>query len=170
MRGNGRLAGLLSLELFLLSAIAWLGDLRSHIALYLILFVAASLCFGMATLFAAKARVSTRVVIVSAIVLRLPMFFTQPSLSDDVWRYLHDGRAQLAGVSPYAFAPSDPRTTPFRGPEFSRINHPDIPTIYPPLAQFAFRVAAMFPAPLLAWRLILLAAEIALRRVSRPMP
>ena len=149
-------------ELIVLSIMAGLGDLRRHIPLYLVLFALAALFFAFAVWRTAETVLSLRIVLVAAIVLRVPMFFTEPSLSDDVWRYLHDGRAQLAGISPYAYAPNDPRTAPYRGPEFSRINHPDVTTIYPPFAQMAFRLAAAFPAPLVAWRLIILAAEIML--------
>lgn len=97
-----------------------------------------------------------------ALLLRAPMFLTEPSLSDDVWRYIHDGRAQNAGVNPYRFAPAHRQTASFRGPEYSRINHPELPTIYPPVAQYTFRFAALFPDPLLAWRLLLLACELGL--------
>jgi hypothetical protein len=96
-----------------------------------------------------------------ALLLRLPMLFTQPSLSDDVWRYLHDGRAQLTGMNPYVLAPGDERTAPFRGPEFTRINHRDLVTIYPPAAQLAFASNALLGSRLLIWRLLLIAAELA---------
>ena len=153
---------LLAGELIVLSIMAGLGDLRRHIPLYLLLFALAALLFALAVWRTTERAPSLRIILFVAIALRVPMFFTEPSLSDDVWRYLHDGRAQLAGMSPYTLAPNDPRTVPYRGSEFGRINHPDVPTIYPPLAQMAFRIAAAFPAPLVAWRLVLLAAEIML--------
>jgi alpha-1,6-mannosyltransferase len=166
MRKDKCLWLLLGGELIVMTSIAMLGDLRHHIPLYLLLYgLSTALCI-VAAVSAMRARISMRIVILAAIVLRVPMFFTQPTLSDDVWRYLHDGRAQIAGVSPYAFAPNDPRTAPYRGPEFERINHPDIRTIYPPIAQIGFRAAAMFSAPLLAWRLIQLFCEIAFLLVA----
>lgn len=64
-------------------------------------------------------------------------------LSDDVYRYLWDGRQWLAGHDAYALPPSDPTLAPMRDAAWSRINHRDIPTIYPPLAQALFAVGAL---------------------------
>lgn len=111
---------------------------------------------------ARQLRLSFAGVLVVALQLRVPMFLAEPTLSDDVWRYLHDGRAQNAGVNPYLYAPDDPRTAQYRGPEHKLINHRQLPTIYPPVAQYAFRIAASSSRPILVWRLMLLAAEIAI--------
>jgi hypothetical protein len=162
MREHARWIGLLAAELGLLVWIAGLGDLRAHVPLYLLLFGAAALLHIGAALLAMRQHLPLRYVVIAACVLRAPMFFNGPSLSDDVWRYLHDGRAQIAGVNPYLYAPGDPRTANYRGPEFTRINHPQLPTIYPPVAQYFFRAASWFPAPLLAWRLLLFACELVL--------
>jgi hypothetical protein len=67
-------------------------------------------------------------------------------LSGDVYRYLSDGRVSASGGNPYAYTPSD-----------ARINHPEIRSIYPPLAQWLFSVVHQ----LTAWRLLLIAADIA---------
>ncbi len=157
-----RLIVLLTGELAVLIAMLNVGDLRGHVPLFIWLFVAAAALYVPAALTAMQLRLSFVTVLVIALQLRIPMFFTEPTLSDDVWRYLHDGRAQVAGINPYAYAPDDPRTAQYRGPEFTRINHPHLPTIYPPVAQFAFRLAAAAPDPLLAWRLLLLGAELAI--------
>ena len=155
-----RLIVLLVGELAVLLAMLNVGDLRGHVPLFIWLFVAAAALYVAAALTAMQLRLSFVSVLVIALQLRIPMFFTEPTLSDDVWRYLHDGRAQAAGINPYAYAPDDPRTVQYRGPEFARINHPQLPTIYPPVAQFAFRLAVATPDPLLAWRLLILAAEL----------
>lgn len=109
-----------------------------------------------------SAQLRLRHIIGIALLLRLPLLFTTPALSDDVWRYLHDGRAQRAAVSPYSYAPADARTESFRGPEHARINHPDLVTIYPPGAQLFFLANALTGSGLLAWRLLLIAAELLL--------
>ena len=70
-----------------------------------------------------------------AIVLRLCIWFSPTALSDDVYRYLWDGKVQLAGVNPYRFAPSDPRLPVEIDQDYQAINHKEIPSIYPPLAQ-----------------------------------
>jgi hypothetical protein len=128
--------------------------------LFILLFVTAALLYLPAALQAMQMRLPFAAVLVIALQLRLPMFLAEPTLSDDVWRYIHDGRAQAAGVNPYLYAPSDPRTAQYRGPEFAQINHPELPTIYPPVAQLAFRLAATTIDPLFVWRLLVLAAEI----------
>ena len=160
MKHRAWLTACLGFELVMLLAVVCLGDLRSHVPAFLVLFALASIGFILAVYFVRAQSLPVWTLLAIAVVLRIPMFFMQPSLSDDVWRYIHDGRAQLAGVNPYKYAPDHPATVAYRGPEFSRINHPELPTIYPPLAQYAFRAIAWFPAPLFAWRLLLLAAEL----------
>lgn len=155
-----RLLLLLGAELCILIALASLGDLRRHVPLFLGLFAGGAACWLLAALVAMRSRLPMPIIILVAVGLRLPMFFAQPSLSDDVWRYIHDGRAQNAGVNPYAYAPVEPGTATFRGAEYARINHPELRTIYPPAAQYAFRISTLFATPLLAWRLLMLAAEL----------
>lgn len=94
--------------------------------------------------------------LVAALALRAPWVAAPPLLSDDVWRYLHDGRAQLAGVNPYRFAPSAPEAQAYAGPEHKSINQPELPTIYPPAAQLAFRAAAALGGTLGRWKLLVL--------------
>lgn len=83
--------------------------------------------------------------IVIAVALRLIFLFPEPRLSGDVYRYLSDGRVTASGGNPYAYTPSDPR-----------INHPEIRSIYPPLAQLLFALVH----ELLPWRLLLMAADL----------
>ena len=96
----------------------------------------------------------------AALILRVPWLWQAPSLSDDVWRYLHDGRAQAAGVNPYQYTPDSPEASAYAGPERDLINHPELPTIYPPAAQLAFRAAVHLGGTLLSWKLLLLACDI----------
>ncbi len=63
-----------------------------------------------------------------------------PDLSGDVYRYLWDGRVARAGVSPYAYAPSDPAVSAIAPRLLPRLAHRDIRTVYPPAAQAVFRV------------------------------
>jgi hypothetical protein len=62
-------------------------------------------------------------------------------LSDDVYRYRWDARVSLAGIDPYAHPPEDPALAGLRDAQWRRINHREIPTIYPPLAQGLFVLA-----------------------------
>ena len=63
-------------------------------------------------------------------------------MSDDLYRYLWDGRVQLHGVHPYAHAPEDQALAGLRDEHWERVNHPEVKTIYPPLAQGTFLVLA----------------------------
>jgi len=74
------------------------------------------------------------------ILLRVTLAGTSPS--DDVYRYVWEGRVQQAGLSPYVVPPDDARLSHLRDDAWTRINHPDFPAIYPPLAQLQFRLAA----------------------------
>ncbi len=81
--------------------------------------------------------------------------------SDDLYRYLWDGRVQQAGLNPYRDPPSAPRLAPLREPWFDRINHPTLRTVYPPLAELAFATVRRLPGdPARGWRLASAAAEL----------
>jgi len=71
-------------------------------------------------------------------------------LSDDLYRYLWDGRVANAGRNPFERPPADPALAALRDDDvWPRINHPDVPTIYPPVAQLAFRALdGVAPTPL----------------------
>jgi len=55
--------------------------------------------------------------------------------SDDVSRYVWEGRVRVAGHNPYVVAPDDPALAALRDAHGARLNHPDHPAIYPPLFQ-----------------------------------
>jgi hypothetical protein len=79
-------------------------------------------------------------VLVFAGLLRLSILFSPPFLSDDIYRYIWDGRVQAAGVNPYRFVPADKELAPRRDDLiYPHINRRDYAhTIYPPLAQVVF--------------------------------
>jgi hypothetical protein len=73
-----------------------------------------------------------------AFLLRLFFFFQEPLLSDDIFRYLWDGKVIANGFNPYAYAPDSLVLSHLRE-DFSRfINHPSLFTVYPPLSQIIF--------------------------------
>ncbi|HZN55735.1 MAG TPA: glycosyltransferase 87 family protein [Candidatus Polarisedimenticolaceae bacterium] len=129
----------------LYGALAAAGDLTHRVPLYL---AAHALLVG-AMLLAHRAvarggRAAFRAMLAAAVVFRLIALAAPPSLSDDVYRYVWDGRVQAAGHHPYKFAPSDPMRAELRdGAVYPRINHPEIPTIYPPLAELLFAALAL---------------------------
>ncbi len=62
--------------------------------------------------------------------------------SNDLHRYLWEGTVQLHGFSPYATAPDAAVLTPLRDARFNLVAFPELPSIYPPLAQLTFLSAA----------------------------
>jgi len=92
----------------------------------------------------AGARRSTLlVVVVFAAVFRLSVLFAPPLLSDDIYRYIWDGRVQAAGINPYRYVPAADALRFLRDADiYPNINRRDYaPTIYPPLAQMIFFLA-----------------------------
>ena len=100
------------------------------------------------------------ILLVAGIAFRLTLLPLTPATSGDVHRYLWEGLVQLHGFSPYALAPTAPQLAPLASEYESlwrSINHPDIPAIYPPVAQMLFLCnAAVFDGSLLGWKVILL--------------
>jgi alpha-1,6-mannosyltransferase len=64
---------------------------------------------------------------------------TRPTLSDDVYRYVWEGRLQAQGISPYLYAPDAPELDALRDTDiWPHINHKMAVTVYPPGAELAF--------------------------------
>lgn len=80
------------------------------------------------------------VVIVFAALFRLAVLFAPPYLSDDIYRYVWDGRVQAAGVNPYRYVPADESLAALRDDViYPKINRRDYArTIYPPVAQVIY--------------------------------
>lgn len=90
-------------------------------------------------------RVAAGVVVlgVAAVARMAVVLTTTPQLSDDIWRYIHDGGQLVSGVNPYAFTPSELRgreDASSSSPDslLDRINHPELVTIYLPVSQYTF--------------------------------
>jgi hypothetical protein len=90
---------------------------------------------------------------------RLLLLPIDPALSEDLYRYLWDGRLVAEGVNPFPSAPDDPSLARYHDALFARLQHAEVPTIYPPMAQALFGVAARVAAEPWAWKATLLALE-----------
>ncbi len=76
--------------------------------------------------------------------VRLVLVGSPPLLSDDLYRFLFEGLALNAGHNPFLSPPSSlAHLDPWLA---ERVNHPDIPSIYPPVAQLWFRLSAALGA------------------------
>jgi alpha-1,6-mannosyltransferase len=89
---------------------------------------------------ARSSRALVLIAIVFAVLFRLSILLSTPYLSDDIYRYVWDGRVQAAGINPYRYVPAAPELAHLRDdaiyPEINRRDYAH--TIYPPLAQIVF--------------------------------
>lgn len=108
-----------------------------------------------------SARGLSYAILAGAFLLRLPLLPLPLTLSDDALRYLWDGKVAAAGWNPYALAPSAKELTFLRDEVWQRLPHREVPTVYPPLSVAAFSIAARLPNPILAWKALVTAADLA---------
>lgn len=81
------------------------------------------------------------------IFLRVLLLFGIPNLSDDVFRFIWDGRLIANGIHPFAHPPiwfSEQQFWPegLTPALFERLNSPEYYTVYPPVSQGVFALAA----------------------------
>ncbi len=128
----------------------------------------------------------------TGVVLRSVMAFSNPIQEDDFYRYFWDGAVTAHGFNPYAIVPAevlnngaDPESPEAlrklareSGFVYERINHPELATVYPPVAQGAFALAYLIePWSIGAWRVVLFGFDLAtlgvlallLRALGKPL-
>lgn len=97
-----------------------------------------------------------------ALLMRLPLVFTPPYLSSDVYRYVWDGRVLASGINPYRYVPADPHLEALRDPDvFPEINRARTAvTIYPPAAEAIFLAVTRVNASVTAMKAAMVGFEI----------
>ncbi|MDH5366923.1 MAG: glycosyltransferase 87 family protein [Cyclobacteriaceae bacterium] len=86
------------------------------------------------------------------LICRIILIPSLPILSDDIYRFIWDGRLLSQGVSPFAHIPAYYINFAHHGLAgitqtlFEKLNSPEYFTIYPPVAQLVF-LSAVFPFP-----------------------
>lgn len=101
-------------------------------------------------------RHSLSAVITVAIACRMLLWFTDPVLEADYWRYLWDGHVTASGVNPYLHPPEAPELDPLETDYRFFVTWSHIRTIYPPLAQYAFLLShTIAPDSLLGLKVLL---------------
>jgi alpha-1,6-mannosyltransferase len=85
-------------------------------------------------------RGTVAVVLGAAVAMRIAVVLAPPYLSNDIYRYIWDGRVIAAGINPYRYVPADPHLAALRDAAvFPNINRRDYAvTIYPPAAAAVF--------------------------------
>lgn len=131
-------------QLLLLAGVARL-DARVETAAFLWLLGGASVAYAVVLLLLARGAHGTRrqlaVCLLLAVAGRIVLTGAAPIASDDVYRYLWDGRVQRHGHNPYAAAPADPALAALHTVDTRRIDPTSavLPAIYPPAAQLFLR-------------------------------
>lgn len=107
-------------------------------------------------------RATLPIVVVFAVLFRLSIVFAPPYLSDDIYRYIWDGRVQAAGINPYRYVPAAPELAHLRDAQiYPEINRRDsAPTIYPPLAEFLFFLTTRISESVVWMKLTMLGFEV----------
>ena len=109
-------------------------------------------------------RTAVALILLGGIALQAVAVSAPPHYSNDLYRYIWDGKVQAAGIDPYQYVPTATQLTGLRN-EFlfyprrstasppatssshpaaeltagcTRINRPTVPTIYPPVAEAYF--------------------------------
>ncbi len=100
-------------------------------------------------------------VIAVAIGLRAVAIAAPPFLSSDLYRYVWDGRVQLAGINPYRYIPDDAALLGLRDTAiYPHVNrHEYAHTIYPPVAQLVFAALALVSQSATGLRLFMVGCE-----------
>ncbi|MBI5966206.1 MAG: DUF2029 domain-containing protein [Chloroflexi bacterium] len=120
-----------------------LGDLRKHTVAFEYVFFSAFMLYGVACFFALQLvtvdRHALYGIFALAVVMQGILIFTRPTLSDDMYRYIWDGRVQAHGISPYRYPPNSPELTFLQDKEiYPFINRKGVVTVYPPAAEAAY--------------------------------
>jgi hypothetical protein len=128
------------------AALAWMvpnGDFRlpGH-ALHFMMAAAVAMAGYAAACWSLPGRraTSTGIGWASAVIFRLMLLPMFPS--DDMWRYMWEGKILNLGYDIWALAPANQTLAPFRDAVWPLINHPHLAAIYPLATETVFRVLA----------------------------
>jgi rSAM/selenodomain-associated transferase 2 len=162
-RSGGRILGCGLVLTAIMAAIAII-DPRGEVMTFLALLAAGSLAylFALRTIAVHRPQVSTMlwICLTLGVVWRLPFVAAPPRLSNDIYRYVWDGRVQRLGHNPYVSAPGDPGLQHLHSPVTRLTEHAALPTIYPPAAELYFRLVAAAGESVLAFKLAFLLCDL----------
>lgn len=120
-------------------------DLANHLLGFLTLFGISFASLWLAERQLRSGGLGLTPLLVVAALLRLTLLPLPPTLSNDVLRYVWDGRVVVAGSNPYLHAPNSAELEPLRDELWEQMDHREVPTVYPPFAMALFTVAAALP-------------------------
>lgn len=102
-----------------------------------------------------------RIVLGLALLWRIALVFSPPLLSDDIYRYVWEGRIQLHGGNPYVWEdrPEGVRWAPLRDDVWRGVTHKYYSALYPPAWQMAARAVVWLHDSVTAMKAFLVACE-----------
>ncbi|MDN5205216.1 glycosyltransferase 87 family protein [Fulvivirgaceae bacterium BMA10] len=106
-----------------------------------------------------------------SIIFRVALLLLIPNLSDDFYRFIWDGRLINEGINPFVHLPNYYIENLTQAPEgitkelYDKLNSKEYFTIYPPVNQFVFMLAALISpksilGSVLVMRVLIIAAEV----------
>lgn len=143
-----------------------LQDLKVHVIEFIVLALAAGVIYLIALYaleWAGEHRATFWMILAGGLLFRMTLIPLAPTLSTDLYRYRWDGHIQAAGWNPYAVRPDDPRLLQLRDAHWYEMPAPDMPTIYPPVAELVFhaawRLTWKLPASIIAFKAPMILAD-----------
>ena len=122
-----------------LSALVTLPSLRgAYVVTFLAYFVIAGGAYILVVLRLDRDRLPLRLIWGFAILFRLVLLFTTPTLSDDVYRFIWDGHLLNQGVNPYSFPVNSPALDQYSTALRQLVNHGWMASPYLPTSQLVF--------------------------------
>ena len=94
-----------------------------------------------------------------AVICRL--FFINYQVSDDVFRYIWEGRVQNAGYDPYILSPASAELESLRNGLWEGINHKEWSAIYGPTALLLFKFISFFSTAIIAFKAVFILLDLA---------
>ena len=116
-----------------------------------------------------KRQYNFKVLLLCGILFRFCLVFSTPSLSDDFYRFIWDGRIQQLGFNPFDFTPRqflNQNSDAFLNQLFPLLNSPDYFSVYPPFSQILFKIASSIGQDSLQVNLIVLKTMIFLSEIG----
>jgi hypothetical protein len=159
-RRHSLLIGLGAASVAVYAALAGLPGLRGpFVPHFLALYTLAFALYSTSALVVSRESSWQRTLLIAgaaAIAMRAVLWGTVPSLSDDVYRYLWDGRLLTNGVSPYAFRVDSPALDYLATPNRALVNNAWMASPYFPAAQGLFGLVTLLaPESTLAFQIVI---------------
>jgi alpha-1,6-mannosyltransferase len=141
-----------------------LDDFRSQIINYFLTLLPAYLAYFLIVYYSLKLKTSANkdliFLLIIGFLIRMILIPSNPILSDDIYRYLWDGKVFYDGFNPFAYPPASPVLEGLRDSTiYPKINYPGIPTVYPPFSQIIFAVSYIIGYNIIVWKLVLFVFE-----------